>query len=92
MFVFLDSVQELEALNMTDEFINDLIVAPACYDTSVSHFVDALRSYNLSVSAVTVITEKIYEMVTSDVMKCLFLFVAKTLKSSCCFFFPLKKN
>ena len=53
----------MQALNLTDEYINDLVFTPACYDNSVDQFIEMLQSYNLSLSAVTVIAEKIYEMV-----------------------------
>ena len=48
---------------MADEYINELTFKPAIFDSTVVNFIDALVGYHLSSSTITMIAEKIYEMV-----------------------------
>ena len=60
----LDSKQEVEALNATDVFISQLVVNPGIFNDTVDIFVELLKSCNLSHSAISLISEKIFEMVS----------------------------
>lgn len=50
-------------MNRTDAYVDDLISNPGCYESTVDEFVQELRNFKLSDSAILVIVDKVYEMV-----------------------------